>query len=66
MKLRGLPYRIGGIGGLYDLASISEVGRYMSDERVESGVGRMIVYMLGTRDQLIPAFRCERGTYAER
>jgi hypothetical protein len=48
MKLRGLPYRIGGIGGLYDLASISEVGRYMSDGRVGNGVGRMIIYMLGT------------------
>jgi hypothetical protein len=48
MKLRGRPCRKGGIGGLYDLASISEVGKYMSDGRVGNGVGRMIVYMLGT------------------
>jgi hypothetical protein len=48
MMSRGLPYRIGGIGGLYDLASISEVGKYMSDERVGNEVGRMTICMLGT------------------
>jgi len=54
MKSRVLPYRTRGIVGLYDLASIWVKGRYMSDERVGNGVGRMIVYMLGTGCQLFP------------
>ena len=48
MKSRERPCRKEDIGGLYDLASIWVVGRYMNDERVGNGVGRMIVYMLGT------------------
>jgi hypothetical protein len=48
MKSRERPYRTRDIGGLYDLASIWVRGRYMSDERVGNGVGRMIVYMLDT------------------
>jgi hypothetical protein len=57
MKSRERPCRIGDIAGLCDLASIWVRGRYMSDERVGNGVGRMIICMLGTTGQLIPAFR---------
>jgi hypothetical protein len=64
MTLRERPYRIEDIGGLYDLASIWVRGKYMSDERVGNGVGRMIVYMLGTGCQLLPGVNV--GTYAER
>jgi hypothetical protein len=48
------------IGGLYDLASIWVVGKYMRDGRGGSGVDRMIVYMLGT-DLLARFGYCERG-----
>jgi hypothetical protein len=61
MKSRGLLNRTVDIGGLYDLASIWARGKYMSDERVGNGVGRMIVYMLGTRSQLIPASDVNEG-----
>lgn len=48
MMWKERPYRKVGIGELYDLALIWVMAMYTSDVREESGVGRMIVYMLGT------------------
>ena len=61
LVLMGQRNRRADIVELYDLASISVVGRYMSDERGESVVDRMIIYMLGTICQL-PAQQSTHGT----
>lgn len=57
MMLMGPPNRIGGIVGLYDLASIWAVVMYRSDEMGGNEVDRTIVYMLDTGCQWSPGGR---------
>ena len=52
MKSRERLYRKEDIGELFDLASTWGEGRCRSGERVGNEVGKMIIYMLGTKGQL--------------